>query len=223
MAMPSRPWLLIKHGLPLNPFDEQQYEKFWAQGHFIGQARGPAAEEVKKALMDHIYGLLNILDGKAGSLIQFNAIGITSILIFVSSKLTDVNESEAFVADYPMVLATVSLMSAVLSSVLCHFVIPVYWADVRDLRMPGEWSKGLFRRWRNRTIHYRRAWWYSMLAVLVVPVALIGEFGLRIGLPFEFSSIESALVCTLGLCGIVVLPLHMWDDLVLLFWSSRQK
>ena len=77
-----------------------------------------------KALIEHLYGTLTVLDVKATSMLAFNGIMVAAYVIYLSSTNT---------SDLQFTLANLGTLIVLLSSVIQLSVVWVHWSSTDDL------------------------------------------------------------------------------------------
>jgi hypothetical protein len=117
-------------------------------------------------LFKHLYDRLSILDAKSASLLAFNSIIIAVFAIFMGS----VARGSLWI------LANCGMAMVVASCLLLLWVVWVRWSSTDDLDDVKGHGDTLLRVWRSRTVQYRLAWRFSVLAMLVLSAFLIARF-----------------------------------------------
>lgn len=116
-----------------------------------------------KALFDHLYECLSIIDSKSASLLSFNAIIIAIFAIFISGKQSPV---EAILLGFGVFLVLAS-------SLLLLFVVWIHWSDTKELNDLDGHAITLLKVRRTRTIRYRIAWYFSVGAIIILTIFLL--------------------------------------------------
>jgi hypothetical protein len=102
-----------------------------------------------------LYDNLSILDSKAASLLQFNAVILAVDAILFAS-------SSSHILRYYLLA---DLMLSIFSCIACLVVVWVHWSTTADLRNIAEHGLVLLRVRDRRTVLYRVAWWLAVMAL----------------------------------------------------------
>lgn len=108
-----------------------------------------------KALFDHLYDCLSILDAKSTSLLSFNSIIIAVFAIFMASQPGGL----AWIA------LNVGMAMILLSCLLLLWVVWVHWSTTANLLHLQNHALILLEVRRSRTIKYRLAWYLSIVGM----------------------------------------------------------
>lgn len=171
----------------LNPASIDRYIESYAYFHFVKEAE-PVTDwssedfitntpQAYAALFDHMYGNLNILDGKARALISSTSIltAILSILIF------QFEHAEVF---FISCLLTATLFS-LFSMFLGVLVVSLYWSTADQLRQPDLRALvvNLVKVRNRRTICYRLAWILHLVVMAVAFLLLLSRLASIVSWP----------------------------------------
>jgi hypothetical protein len=120
-----------------------------------------------KALFEHLYACLSILDTKSQSLLGFNSIIIAVFTILLGRQLTTLG----------WVLAIAGVLLVTSCALLLLSVVPVRWSSTEDCNNPVLHKDRLLTVRNARTLRYRIAWFLAVvsmidLAALFVRVAV---------------------------------------------------
>lgn len=139
-------------------------------GDHIKALRALEGRPEDRALFDHLYGVLTILDAKSASLLQFNAIliAVYSIYFSAAKKL------------YFLMGLTAGIVTILISSFVLLNVVWVHWSTTIDLKDPKKLAITLLTVRRDRTIMYRAAWYGASLSVLLLIALVMAEFLSRV-------------------------------------------
>lgn len=177
----------IYDDIRLNSASIERYIKSWAYFHFVKEAE-PIADwrredfikhspQAYAALFDHMYGNLNILDGKARALISSTSIltAILSILIF------KFEHAEGFFTDCLLIATLFSLFSMFLGVL----VVSLYWSTPDQLRQPDLRALvvNLVKVRNRRTICYRLAWLLHLVVMAVAFLLLLSRLASMVSGP----------------------------------------
>ncbi|MEX0759916.1 MAG: hypothetical protein WD100_10075 [Tistlia sp.] len=144
---------------------------------------GASERDVEAQVFDHLYATLSILDQKASTILTINSIlGAVFFVYFLSADAP---------APYYFVGSAVGAGAVLVSSWILIFVIWVYWSPVEHLETPQTLLRELLRVRRRRTIRYRVAWNFTLLAMACLPLILAGQV-------WDFFELSSLLARTLG-------------------------
>ncbi len=105
-----------------------------------------------------LYESLNILDAKASSLLAFNAIGLAAIAIWL----------QYVPLNWMHLGLDIVFLLFLFSCVLCLLIIWVFWSPASHFDDPERQAKTLLKLRDRRTRQYRRAWFFSSVAVVVL-------------------------------------------------------
>ena len=108
-----------------------------------------------------LYESLNILDGKASSLLTFNAIGLAALAIWLESIPLNL---------FHLAL-DVAFLLLVISCGICLAIVNLHWVSTRDLEQAEERPSNLLRIRESRTVLFRWAWLLAVLAVCITGLA----------------------------------------------------
>ncbi len=117
--------------------------------------------------LEFLYANLTILDGKASSLLSFNAIGLASLAVWLSN----------LPQDFFHLTLDVAFILFLVSAGLCLRIVWLHWASTKDLLAPAEHASALVKLRDSRTMSYRWAWWVSTAAVAVTAGAAVFHTG----------------------------------------------
>jgi hypothetical protein len=226
--------LYIKRSLPLSDKAIGDYIASWRRlldvsSSFSAGWRPPAsrsesspkrleAHEVQRQLFDHMYNNLNILDGKANSLIQLSGILVAAYSVVATAEGFNPDARILFVAG--AVYAAVAVF-------LCLRVVWLHWSSRTDLDNGVEHMKGLIRVRNTRTIQYRRAWTFALLS-LVLLIALLLDLKIRVWGTIS-ATVPLDEMIALGVAA-HLFAVYVYDDIVLMLrrgapdngWLARQ-
>jgi len=148
------PFRQFRHGLHgsdaerqahLNALEERKLVKGYA-GHF-----------------SFLYDALGILDGKASSLLTFNAVGMTALAVWLEKiPLTGFH-----------LTLDLAFLCFLVSCGLCLKIVWLYWISTDELAKAETQPVGLLKLRDSRTLLYRWAWLLAVCAVAVTTVAAI--------------------------------------------------
>lgn len=110
-----------------------------------------------------LYEGLSILDGKASSLLTFNAIGLTALAIWL----------EKIPLNLFHLTLDVAFLLFLISCGLCLTIVWLHWASTADLNDNDAHPLQLLAVRDARTVLYRWAWLFAVLAVTVIALATI--------------------------------------------------
>lgn len=125
-----------------------------------------AKSEEHKALFDHLYTCLTILDGKSASLLSFNSIIIAVFAIFMLGEFTTLE----------FVIINLGIVLVLISSILLLFVVWIHWSTTKDLSDLDQHAITLLKVRRTRTIRYRISWYFSMGAISLLTFFIVVRF-----------------------------------------------
>ena len=108
-----------------------------------------------------LYEALNILDGKASSLLTFNAIGLAALAIWL----------EKIPLNLFHLALDVAFLLLVVSCGICLVIVSLHWVSTRDLDQAEERPADLLRIRESRTVLFRWAWLLAVLAVCITGLA----------------------------------------------------
>ncbi|MBI4515379.1 MAG: hypothetical protein HY699_06135 [Deltaproteobacteria bacterium] len=128
------------------------------------------------AVLKELYAMLNILDGKAASLMTFDALILAVYAIVLQGDLgsqgsTSLQGVEGGPALYVSLIGMVVNLAA---TVVCAFVVRMSWAFLRD-EVAVE-CKAVGRKVDQRTVCYQVAWWLSFVGVFVLVFAMLFRY-----------------------------------------------
>lgn len=112
----------------------------------------------QEKVFDHLYSCLNILDGKASTLLTFNAIGLTAIAIWL--QYVPANLLHLFLDCIFLFL--------LISCGLSLYVVSLHWSSPEELDQVDKQIRVLLTKRNVRTRCYKMAWCLSILSVLVL-------------------------------------------------------
>jgi len=194
--------LLIKACLPTRARDISNYIAAWTS---LLKATGSSRpRQVQRALFDHLYENLNILDAKTSSLIQLNGLLITGYIFVVSGDF-DLDRDSA-------PLFVLGLAYTVIALLLCLRVIWIHWSSRADLRDPDAHIRALIRIRSKRTIEFRRAWTFTAISIAAIVITVIDDFAYAI----EFKLNLVTFVVTIAHFATI----YLYDDLIL---AARER
>lgn len=149
---------LIKAGLPLGA---QEVDKYIAAWNSLLDAPEVNEHELQRAMFDHMYGNLGVLDSKANSLVQLTGILVATYTVALSllAKVLRWSEILAF---------SVGISYSVIAAVLCMLVIWVYWSGNDEIDDSDAHLRTLIRIRNGRTINFRRAWTFCLASILIL-------------------------------------------------------
>jgi hypothetical protein len=120
--------------------------------------------------MDRAYGILTILDDKAGGLMTVNAF-LGAIPAFSIDHYKNIANPDR-VSAFALWLSVAILIGLILSALLCFFVVRVKWPFFHFVKPDGgenfckEEMAGLAKVINDRTVNYRRAWWFTLCCLI---------------------------------------------------------
>ena len=109
------------------------------------------------AAFEFLYKNLSILDSKATALLSSNGI----FLAVYSIYMTTANNTYALIVLVP-------IMCLITSSIMCMNIIWVHWSTSEDFSELRKHAVILLKARYRRTITYRIAWWFTMLAIIML-------------------------------------------------------
>lgn len=108
-----------------------------------------------------LYEALNIIDGKASSLLTFNAIGLAALAIWL----------EKIPLNLFHLALDVAFLLLVLSCAICLAIVNLHWVSTADLRRREERPVQLLRIRETRTRLFRWGWFLAVAAVGITALA----------------------------------------------------
>lgn len=163
--------LFIKKGLPLSIKQINHFVECWHNLEGGTNNNNSHEEAIQRSIFQHMYDNLTILDGKANSLLQFNAIMLAASGAFLMAG----DNMQTSVSNHRAFLYTIAC--SLYSAILCHRVIWVYWSGSNDLSFCRVQITRLLNVRNSRTIYYRRAWVFSMLSTVFLGIFVIETAG----------------------------------------------
>jgi hypothetical protein len=125
-----------------------------------------AKDEEHKALFEHLYGCLSILDGKSASLLSFNSIIIAVFVILMTGVLSAIES----------IILSSGILLVLVSSILLLNIVWIHWSTTEDLSDLGQHAIKLLKVRRDRSIRYRIAWYFSVSAIIILTLFVIIRF-----------------------------------------------
>ena len=122
------------------------------------------SERGHQELFDHLYECLSILDSKSTSLLSFNSIIIAVFAIFMTG-------GSLSVAQWTPI--AVGMASVLVSCLLLLWVVWVHWSTTDNLANLENHALILLTVRRSRTIIYRIAWYFAVVAVLCLSAFVV--------------------------------------------------
>lgn len=110
-----------------------------------------------------LYESLGILDSKASALLTFNGIALAALAIWMEGSATGVQH---------MLLDAAFLLSLA-SSCFCLMVNWIRWESTEELLQEQQHAVDLLALRDKRTRHYRVAWVFAFLSVLLIVVVTL--------------------------------------------------
>lgn len=123
-----------------------------------------------RALFDHLYDCLSILDGKSASLLSFNSIIIAVFAIFMTTTLSN----------FEFIIANIGIILVLVSSILLLVVVWIHWSTTKDFDDLKLHAITLLYVRRTRTIKYRFSWYFSICSIGSLVLFIIVRFVARI-------------------------------------------
>ena len=162
--------LWIKASLPIDELGERNYIAAWTS--LLRKTGRPTPREIQKALFDHLYENLNILDAKTGIVISLNGILIASYVFILAPVSNRVSRADAPAFLLAAAYSTVAIM-------LCLRVIWVHWSSRANLTDAVSHMQALVRLRTRRTVDFRRAWTFTAVSTVALVILVANEFLLR--------------------------------------------
>lgn len=119
------------------------------------------ADKQYKEVFDHLYDCLSILDTKSASLLAFNAL----VLVVYTINFTQFGQY----ASFSYILLYMGLAFLALSASQLLLIVWVRWSDLDNLQGENplrQHALKLIEVRKRRTIRYRWAWWFSIVALV---------------------------------------------------------
>jgi hypothetical protein len=206
--------LIIQKGLPQSEQQVAEYVESWKK--LLGK-ESLDEHKVQQALFQHLYENLNILDGKAHSLIQLTGVLVTAYTVALALVFPSMlDHSKAPVAGLEAVteqfVFTVGIAYASIAIFLCLLVIWVHWSNDGEIADSARHIKVLISVRNTRTRNFRRAWTFSGFSW----VLLVGCILIRVQ-PYQPPLlINSFIFWTVG-SGVLLhlLLIYAWDGIML--------
>jgi len=206
--------LLILKDLPLNESAEDRYISAWKT--LLGGSK-LKAHELERDLWGHLYENLNILDGKAHSLIQLTGVlvaayAVVLTLLMPGDHAAPGNHQQSSVSVVELLVFILGSVYAAVAVFLSLLVIWVHWSSHQEIANLNAHIRTLIRIRNQRTVNFRRGWTFSGISWLM----LIACTGARL-FPFpHIPEIDTAIIVLLAV--FVVGHLFMvffYDDVIL--------
>ena len=121
-----------------------------------------------------IYAILNTLDSKATGLMEVNAFLAAFVLVFIAYH----NASAGKIAHDPFVVAMLTLLALLLSTIACFFIVQIRWGFLGKLTCDAHGTvlnnsdetelDSLIQSITHRTRLYWLAWWMTLACLLAM-------------------------------------------------------
>jgi hypothetical protein len=170
----------IKRSLPLTEQARSKYIYAWEallseQISDTSQNTASDRRTLQRALFEHVYNNLNVLDGKANSLISLSSM-LTATFGVITSIMFSLHPREQLPN-----LEQWSLIAggayAIFSSLFCVMVIPLYWSSAEELSNTTVHLHALIKIRTTRTVYYRRARALATMSLLFLIMLLLALAG----------------------------------------------
>ncbi|HEY8004162.1 MAG TPA: hypothetical protein VIE16_08040 [Phenylobacterium sp.] len=177
--------LWIKASLPVDEPGVQNYVAAWTR--LLEQTGHATPGEVQKALFDHLYENLNVLDTKTGIVISLNGILIASYVFILAPGTNHISQADAAAFLLAVLYSVVAIM-------LCLRVIWVHWSSRANLRDPASHMHVLIWLRTRRTIDFRRAWTFTAVSLVALVILVSNQFLLRDSLDLTWPAMTVVVV-----------------------------